>query len=271
MTSLLIGILFGVAQAAAPQTGSSRPWVITDNSFLVEEAFNQEPKIYQNIFNWSRTRDVWQMTFTQEWPVPAIRHQLSYTLVYSGVDNVDRFGDMLANYRLQVLEEGPGRPAFSPRVSLILPTGSRDIGAHQTGVQVNLPFSKQDKDFYFHWNAGFTWLPEAKAAGTGDAHANLMSPFLAGSTIYRLRPMINLMLEHLVIFNQSFDGVETSRATLYTLSPGVRGGWNVGEGQIILGLAAPTTWGGGETDTGLFLYFSYELPFKDTKKGGQAP
>src|SRR5687767_503699 len=31
-------------------TGSSRPWEITDNSFLVEEAFNQEPGIFQNIF-----------------------------------------------------------------------------------------------------------------------------------------------------------------------------------------------------------------------------
>jgi DtxR family Mn-dependent transcriptional regulator len=261
------------AAPPAPPDPHAEPFQITDNSFIVEEAFNQEAGVVQNIFQTVRIGGHWPSTITQEWPAPSVTHQLSYTIIGGDGGSGFGLGDTLLNYRYQALTEGPGRPAFAPRASLVLPTGSvdRNRGNGSYGLQVNLPFSKQHRDLYWHWNAGFTWLPEAKAAGTGDAHANLMSPFLAGSTIYRLRPMINLMLEHLVIFNQSFDGVETSRATLYTLSPGVRGGWNVGEGQIILGLAAPTTWGGGETDTGLFLYFSYELPFKDTKKGGQAP
>ena len=71
------------------------------------------------------------------------------------------------NYRYQVLEEGPGRPAFSPRASLVLPTGSvsdgRGNGSY--GLQVNLPFSKRHGAFYWHWNAGFTWLPRAEAQG----------------------------------------------------------------------------------------------------------
>ncbi len=33
---------------------SSRKWEITDNSFLVEEAFNQEAGVVQNIFTWTR-------------------------------------------------------------------------------------------------------------------------------------------------------------------------------------------------------------------------
>jgi hypothetical protein len=256
MTSLLIGIFLGVAQAAPPQTGSSRPWAITDNSFLVEEAFNQEPKIYQNIFNWSRTSDVWQMTFTQEWPVPAMRHQLSYTLAFTGVDNVDRFGDMLVNYRLQVLEEGPGRPAFSPRVSMILPTGSRDIGAHQTGVQVNLPFSKQDKDVYFHWNAGFTYLPRRE-------RIDLFSPSVAGSVIYRFADMLNGMLESVMTYTDTdLPNGQTMRIRSITVSPGVRGGWNLkGDKQIVIGAAVPITWTTNTTITGIFGYFSYELPF----------
>ena len=153
---------------------------ITDNSFLVEEAFNQEAKIFQNIFNWTRVNDVWLASFTQEWPVPGQRHQLSYTLLVTGGNNVDGFGDTLINYRLQVLDEVPGHPAFSPRVSAILPTGSRAVGAHQGGVQVNLPFSKQHKDFYFHWNAGLTWLPR-------ENRGDLLSQLLAGSAIYRIR------------------------------------------------------------------------------------
>src|SRR4029077_9357086 len=60
------------------------PFAILDNSFLVEEAFNQEAHIFQNIFGAVRQAGAWQMTFTQEWPAPSIRHQLSYTIGAQG-------------------------------------------------------------------------------------------------------------------------------------------------------------------------------------------
>ena len=65
----------------------------------------------------------WGFNFTQEWPVVSQAHQFSYTV--SALDNGDGagVGDTLLNYRYQALTEGPGRPAFSPRVSLVLPTG----------------------------------------------------------------------------------------------------------------------------------------------------
>jgi hypothetical protein len=257
MSPLLIGILLSVAQATPPAaSGSSRPFAITDNSFLVEEAFNQEAKIFQNIFNWTRVNDVWQATFTQEWPVPGQRHQLSYTLLVTGADNANGFGDALINYRLQVLDEGPGHPAFSPRVSAILPTGSRAVGAHQGGVQVNLPFSKQQKDFYFHWNAGLTWLPR-------QDRGDLLSQLLAGSAIYRFADMVNGMLETVLTYTATdLPNGQISHIRTLTLSPGVRGGWNLkGEKQIVIGAAVPVTWTTGTVATGVFGYFSYELPF----------
>ncbi len=56
---------------------------IQDNSFLVEEAYNQAFGVVQHIQNFQRfwnSKD-WIYTFTQEWPVDASpRHQLSYTL-----------------------------------------------------------------------------------------------------------------------------------------------------------------------------------------------
>ena len=59
-------------------------WKIQDNSFLVEEAYNQERSVVQHINTFSRlwnSKD-WVYTLTQEWPVPRDpRHQLSYTLV----------------------------------------------------------------------------------------------------------------------------------------------------------------------------------------------
>jgi len=129
-------------------------------------------------------------------------------------------------------------------------------------MQFNLPFSKQSGDIYWHWNAGLTWLPQAELDTNSDDTASLELPFLAGSAIYRLRPMFHLMTESVITFAETRIPGGTERETLFTVSPGVRGGWNLGDKQLILGFAVPVTWGGGETEPGAFVYFSYELPFK---------
>jgi DtxR family Mn-dependent transcriptional regulator len=258
-----------MAAPTAPQIGSSdEPFRISDNSFLVEEAFNQEAGVFQNIFGATRLNGARGATFTQEWPVVSQAHQFSYTLVFLDGGTAFGIGDALLNYRYQAVMEGPGRPAFSPRASLVVPTGrvNDGRGGGSYGLQVNLPFSKQQGDIYWHWNGGFTWLPRAdapdQAAPARSRHATLVSPFLAGSAIYRLRPMLHLMLENVLTFEHSFDGISSSRDTLFILSPGFRGGWDVGDAQLIPGAALPITWGGGGSDVGLFLYLSYELPFR---------
>src|SRR5919198_4945506 len=57
---------------------------IQDNSFLVEEAYNQEPGVVQHIVNVpiNLTNGAREITpsFTQEWPIFSQLHQLSYTL-----------------------------------------------------------------------------------------------------------------------------------------------------------------------------------------------
>ena len=265
---LIFASFVSFASLAAPALAQAPPdpseWKITDNSFLVEEAFNQDPHVVQNIFTFQQltVRD-WQFSFTQEFPVPRERHQLSYTIPAQSLDGTRGMGDMLVNYRLQVLDEGEGRPAFAPRFSVILPTGSAAAGAGTHGVQVNLPFSKRHGDFYFHWNGGFTWQR------TSDG-VSLTSPMVAGSVIYRVRQMLNVMLES-VVAGLATEVTATTpgalpvshRAVATTLSPGVRGGWNIGDDkQIIVGVAAPTTWSQGDASTAAFLYFSYEGPFK---------
>ena len=127
-------------------------------------------------------------------------------------------GDIALNYRYQLLEEGPGRPAMSPRVSLLIPSGdqSRGLGVSGWGLQFNLPVSKQVGDFYFHGNAGFSWRPNAdsdvfpSASLVPAPDVTLFTPFVAGSTIYRLRPMVNLMLES--VFAWQDDVVAPGRA-----------------------------------------------------------
>ena len=267
----LLFVLLGTAAARAQTApgGEPAPFEITDNSFLVEEAFNQEKGVFQNIFGAQRSGDRWTSTFTQEWPLEGQTHQFSYTAAFlSGGDHAG-MGDTLINYRYQALTEGPGRPAFSPRASLVLPSGNSDqgLGSGSWGLQVNLPFSKQRGDWYLHWNAGFTWLADARRQfqlahdASVTRHDTLFSPSVAASAIYRLRPMFNVMVESVLLFDQSLDSVGTSRTTSLTVSPGFRGGWNVGEKQIVTGFALPISFSDGESDAGAFLYFSYELPF----------
>jgi DtxR family transcriptional regulator, Mn-dependent transcriptional regulator len=252
----------GLAQpTASPANGGGRPFEIADNSFLVEEAFNQEPGVFQHIFN---VRVVeggdWEATFTQEWPVFTQAHQFSYTLPYAASGGASGIGDVLINYRWQALMESAGMPAFSPRVSLVMPSGNSDNGLGNGGLgwQVNLPFSKQAGDVYFHWNAGFTHLPLAES---GDTERSLLSPHVAVSGIWRARPMVHLMLENVVEWEESVDGDGTVRDAIVTISPGMRFGWNSGEAQSIFGFALPVALSGGDSGLGAFGYFSYELPF----------
>ena len=167
------------------------------------------------------------------------------------VDGDAAFGDTLINYRYQALMEGPGRPAFSPRVSLILPTGdASDAATDSTGLQVNLPFSKQTGDVYWHWNAGFTWLPRPSTERRGSRQPS-MSPFLAGSAIYRLRPMFNLMLENVLRLRASCPtGVGTvARQRRSRCRPASAAAGTSAITQLILGAAVPITWADGEDAT----------------------
>ena len=246
-------------------TGSNAPFQILDNSFLVEEAFNQERGIFQNIFGFQRDSGLWDFAFTQEWPAPSQQHQLSYTVPFSGFADETGFGDVMINYRYQALMEGPGNPAFSPRVSVILPTGSDGFTRDTLGFQVNLPVSKQRGDVYWNANAGVTWHPNVKIVpGVSDAErVSLLTPHLSGSAIYRLRPMFNLMLESVLDFEQVAEPDGTKRReTAFTVSPGARGGWNLGDHQLILGAAVPITWVESDSTAGILLYLSYELPFR---------
>ena len=52
---------------------------VQDNSFLIEEAYNQEAGVVQHIFNLRRQGHDWSFAFTQEWPVGSQTHQFSYS------------------------------------------------------------------------------------------------------------------------------------------------------------------------------------------------
>src|SRR5574338_12246 len=243
------------SQPAAPaaRADPSRPFEIQDNSFLVEEAFNQEQRIYQNIFGFIRSRGEWQLAFTQEWPLGGQTHQASYTIPFGGYGVANGLGDAMLNYRYQVSTETASRPAFAPRISLILPTGGPKRGYDTLGYQVNLPLSKQFRDWYVHVNGGFTTYAGVPTASGNDV--NLFTTQASASGIWRMRPMVHLMLEMLV---ESLEEPEGRHSHLIA-SPGVRIGKNIGDAQMVVGAAVPITFSRDPTEGALLLYFSYEL------------
>ena len=105
---------------------------IQDNSFLIEEAYNQEAGVIQHINTVRRLGKDWFYTFTQEWPIGSQAHQFSYTVPYSWLKTdtgrESGFGDLQLNYRYQLSMESTDRPAIAPRFSVILPTGNEDEG-----------------------------------------------------------------------------------------------------------------------------------------------
>ena len=248
--------------------------VIEDNSFLIEEAYNQEPGVVQHIFSAQyttsgRTRG-WQFNFTQEWPVFSQDHQFSYTIPsYHLVDDGSRvsgLGDILLNYRYQLVYEGDIKPAVAPRFSLILPTGNRkkDTGNNVVGYQINLPVSKKITDrIGLHFNLGGTFLPHVKSPVdlNGDsAKKSLSSLNVGGSAIYALFPRFHLMLEWLGNSEQSFsDSGKRERSFLSTMSPGFRTAIvNEDKLQIVTGAAMPVGLNRKTDNLGAFLYLSIE-------------
>ncbi|MDP9267862.1 MAG: transporter [Acidobacteriota bacterium] len=246
---------------------------IQDNSFLIEEAYNQEFGVVQHIQSWQRNwpDGDWVYTFTQEWPFdPAPKSQLSYTIPIVHDDDVSgtAVGDVLLNYRYQLVGSGETKVAFSPRVSLVLPTGDwrRGHGMGATGVQFMLPLSVVvSRRFVTHWNAGATILPNAKNTLGHEAHSYGYT--LANSVIFLARPRFNLMLEHVYQSTGQVVGPgKTDWRKAWLISPGVRWAWNFSSGlQIVPGVAVPVGVGPSSGERGVLLYLSFEHPYRKPK------
>ena len=248
---------------------------IEDNSFLIEEAYNQEAGVVQHIFNFVYSHDPanrgWAFTFTQEWPMFGQDHQFSYTIpAYHLISDGERqygLGDILLNYRYQALEEGPGKPAFAPRFSLIVPTGNRDKGTGNgvVGYQWSLPFSKKVASrLALHANLGLTYLPHVRSPlddGHLSPNKSLVSYWVGGSAIFAILPRLHAMLEWLGNFEQDINS-ETGRAERSfkpLISPGFRAAVVDEEDlQIVVGVGVPIGLNKQANNLAGFLYFSIE-------------
>lgn len=241
---------------------------IADNSFFIEEAFNQEPGAVQHISNFVYLRnESFAYVLTQEWPVPNQRHQFSFTLPYMSLAGSPRehgVGDILLNYRFGAVQHA--NTAFAPRVSLVIPSGSnnRGLGNGSAGVQFNLPVSHRfHENWIYHLNAGATILPRARAITLGGpVRRNINSVNLGGSLIWLARPNFNALLETFAELGQSIDATgAVNRDKEVFMSPGVRWAINVGDLQIVPGFAVPFRLNNNAEARGVFFYLSFEHPF----------
>jgi hypothetical protein len=231
------------------------PAQIQDNSFLVEEAYNQEAGVVQHIslFQHDTRGNDWTSSFTEEWPAPGIRHQLSYTLTALRPDgNKAGFGDMALNYRYQAVGDGEAKVAFSPRLTVVLPTGSQshDRGTGSTGWQVMLPLSTVlSPRIVAHWNAGAAFTP-ARDERTWT---------VAQSVVWLIHPRFNAFVE--TVWSRN-DGSGGARDTTLLVSPSIRWSYDRPSGlQIVPGLAVPFSVR-GERSRSVIAYLSFEHPFR---------
>jgi len=244
---------------------------IEDNSFLIEEAYNQETGVVQHIFtgmqNFTPIKN-WEFSFTQEWPLWGQTNQFSYTVLYNSFNSgeVGGFGDLLINYRYQLTGKDD-YAAMSPRLSLILPIGDKDkgLGNGIPGVQFNFPLSKRiAESLTFHFNAGFTLFPGFKTMNAqSEEISTLLNYYNVGASLIWLATYnLNFMFELISGNNNTVDGngnINYFNETI--INPGFRYAIDIGDLQIVPGLAFPITFSEGETASGAFLYLSFEHPF----------
>lgn len=239
---------------------------ISDNSFLIEEAYNQEPGVVQHIntWQWNHEDKSWDYTFTQEWPVFVQDHQFSYTIPVSHVTDPDHtgFGDIGLNYRYQAVFTDT--IAFSPRLSLLLPSGDQDrgLGTGTVGYQANLPFSAVlSKNFVTHWNFGVTVNPDEHDSDGNSA--STVGYNYGASIVYLTTPELNFLVEavgttsEIVTADDSAESEDT-----FVINPGVRFALNFDSGlQIVPGLAFPIGVGPSAGEFSVFTYLSFEHSF----------
>lgn len=208
---------------------------IEDNSFLIEEAINQEDGIVQHISFLNLKNNEINFSFTQEWPIFSQTHQFSFTLLSDlNTQFPQEFG---INYRYQ-LKNSNSNLKIAPRFSVF-----NKIGDKNFSYQLNLPTSlRASEEFYFHFNSGVSFSKFTKPEF-----------ILGGSSIWLLNELSNLMLE--VVIENSEGEIST------TINPGFRHAVNLSGLQIVPGISFPISLS-AQNEKSILFYLSFEHPFQ---------
>jgi hypothetical protein len=251
-----------------------------DNSFLLEEAFNQPKGVHQYIanvaFDYLKGGDYdYAYSFSQEIPLTDKTHQLSYTIFYKmlkeGQTNSEAsgLGDFHLSYQPMLWGEKKWAMVI-PRFTLILPIGNAKDGlsSGSIGAQFNLAVTKRlSRKIVTHYNGGYTFVPSAQryegSLSGGKiltAEKDIHSQNLGTSIIWYPKRKFNLFLEYVCNFVGSIEADGTLlRSHQSIINPGLRFCIDNGFMQIVPGISMPVNFVDGRYDhSTLFLYLSFE-------------
>jgi hypothetical protein len=251
--------------AQSPDSASSPPR-IQDNSFLVEEAYNQESGVVQHIGTMltQRGSSGFEFGFAEEWPIGSITHQLSYDIPFVRLGSSTGIGDIGINYRYQLLGDGDAAVAVTPRASLLLPTGAwkRSRGNGAVGGEIAIAGSfVLSPILTAHSNAGIMVTPSAKNAAGEEASIHEWS--IGQSLILTSSNVIQPMVEAVYARGSEVSGAgRTVDVESFLIAPGARMAFNFSSGlQIVPGFAVPIGLGASKGERGMFFYLSFEHRF----------
>ena len=257
-------ILLLTAALAAPAALACEG--ICDNSFLLEEGYNQDPGMVQSVqtFSFQPGIDAWDYSFSQEWPAWERKHQLSYTVPAGRANGEGGVGDIQITYRHNLLHWDDDVFILSARATLVLPTGNaaRGLGAGSFGVQTAAAVSVLPlKWLQFNTNLAMSFPFDAAPAAGGS--------FTFGqSVVWKAHNHFNALVEAIYVHPVTPQGDGGTVAPDLFISPGVRFSIDLPFGiQVVPGVAVPIGVGPSAGSWNLFFYLSVENPFVlDEKK-----
>jgi len=232
---------------------------ISDNSFLVEEAYNQESGVVQHIQTMEldlKSHD-WAYSFTEEWPAPDEEHQVSVSVPVNHADGKTTLGDLRVDYRRELFHGD--HLVVTPRASLWLRSGQEAPPA--SGVQFQACVTVLPHDvLVLHSNVGVS-----APLSNGDASDTYVA--VGQSVIWLAHPKLNLLLEATATFPTASMSTDVSRELV--VSPGFRTALDFSSGlQIVPGVAAPLSIDADQHAWALLFYLSFEHPLQSSRKDG---
>jgi len=258
---------------------------IEDNSFFIEEAFNQRMGVLQHIFNVyldDLHPGVVSYAFTQEIPLTDQGHQLSYSISYQTIAAADSttarvagLGDLYITYR-PMISDGSQWAMCIPRLTLILPTGksSDGLGGGAFGLQLAIAVTKRiSRGLVTHYNIGSTtFFQRDRYASVNGEHKlvyerNVSDQNAGVGVVWIARPKLNFLVEGLASRNSLIrdDGVVVHEWQ-YMINPGVRFSITTKRMQLVPGVSFPVN-PVIRSGQGVFFYFSIEPDYETFFKG----
>jgi len=246
-----------------------------DNSFLVNEAYNQDRGEVQHTLNAFYSNDFkrrgWSFKFDQEWWLFTEDHQVAFSIPFFHLreegERQHGVGDIGIEYRYQLTQERPNIPAVAPGFGLILPTGNRHKGTGKgvVGYEWSIAASKKvAARLALHGNFGLTYLPKVRVPLDGDQRLSpkrsLVSYDVGASAVFALSSAIHMLLEWVGESEEEINGKGKKERNFKTiLSPGIRAAVvNKDDLQTVVGVGIPIGVNRPADNYGVFLYFSIE-------------